>query len=37
MAVTRSDNLEGAEFVDANLRGARFRGVGLVGRSDARC
>ena len=28
---TRSDDLQGAEFVDANLRGARFVGADLSG------
>ena len=28
---TRSDDLQGAEFVDANLRGARFRRADLSG------
>jgi uncharacterized protein YjbI with pentapeptide repeats len=28
---TRSDELQGAEFVDANLRGARFVGADLSG------
>ncbi len=30
-AFTRSDDLQGAEFVDANLRGARFVGADLSG------
>jgi hypothetical protein len=31
MAFTKSDNLQGAEFVDADLRGARFVGADLSG------